>query len=183
MIQSKFVTFQIGRKTYFQKSIKKWKKALLIISVQEVRDQSGYHLSYRIVEFCSAGDMSVHCRWSAGQLFPGTRLKSSAETEQKMPKVLKTAAREEDKVESSQTKIKESRSSLSSAFLWSAMLPKGRTEREIRDICQWAGILDLVFKTAICFSLERSIGEVMSTRLVKPTLPFLPRPWRRWGSF
>lgn len=90
---------------------------MLIISVQEVRDQSGYHLSYRIVEFCSARDRSVHCSAVQGRLFPGTGLKISAEAEQKMPQVLKTAAREEDKVESSQTKIKESRSSLSNTFL------------------------------------------------------------------
>lgn len=75
VIQSKFVTFQIGRKIYFQKSIKKWKKTLLIISVQEVRDQSGYHLSYRIVEFCSARDRSVHCRCSAGPIIPRDQTK------------------------------------------------------------------------------------------------------------
>lgn len=63
------------------------------------------------------------------QLFPGTRLKTSTEAEQKMPKVLKTAAREEDKVESSQTKIKEVQRSPSSASLWSAMLLKGRTPK------------------------------------------------------
>lgn len=52
-----------------------------------------------------------------GQLFSGTKLKISAEAELKMPKVLKTAARKEDKVESSQTKIKEFQSSPSSASL------------------------------------------------------------------
>lgn len=40
----------------------KTKKTLLVISVQEVMDQSGYHLNYRVVEFCSAKDTNVHCR-------------------------------------------------------------------------------------------------------------------------
>lgn len=90
-------------------------KPLLVISVQEVMDQSGYHLNYRVVAFCSAKDTNVHCRWNAKPITP--RLNISAEAEQKMPKVLKTAVREEDKVESSQTKIKEVQSSPSSASL------------------------------------------------------------------
>jgi hypothetical protein len=48
------------------------------------------------------------------QLLSETRLSISAEAEQKMPKVLKTAASEQDKVESSQTKIKAAQSGCSS---------------------------------------------------------------------
>lgn len=83
------------------------KEMFLAISVQEVMDQSGYHLNYRIVEFCSTKNMNVHCRWNPEPVVPRDQTKDLAEAEQKMPKVLKTAAREEDKVESSQTKIKE----------------------------------------------------------------------------
>lgn len=69
-------------------------------------DASGYHPSCRAVAFCPARDWLGHCRGSGRQLCPGTRLKISAEAEQKMPQILKTVAREEDEVEGSQTKIK-----------------------------------------------------------------------------
>lgn len=49
---------------------KQKQKTLLVISVQEVMDQSGYHLNYRVVEFCFAKDTNVHCRWNAKPITP-----------------------------------------------------------------------------------------------------------------
>lgn len=58
----KLVTFQMGRKTYIQKCIKECKQIVLRISVQEAMDQSGYRLSCRLAELCSARDSRVHGR-------------------------------------------------------------------------------------------------------------------------
>lgn len=77
---------------------------LLIISVQELMDRPGHHLSSRIGTLSSARDRSVHCRRRAGPVIPRDQTEISAEAQQQMPKVLETVVTEEDKVESSQTK-------------------------------------------------------------------------------
>lgn len=124
--------------------------------------------------------MSVHYRWSAGQLFPGTRLKISAEAERKMPEVLKTVAREEDKVEGSQTKIKERpQRPLPRSNLWSATLLEAQDPEGKRDRCQWVG-LQLVFKMGTCSFLEKSFWGSHENPFYQAHLDYLQCPG--WGE-
>ena len=138
--------------------------------MQEVVEQSGYHLSCRTVEFCSAGDGSVHCRWSAGPILLRNQATHSAEAEQKMPKVLKTVAREEDKGGKQPEKIREVPSGPSTASLWSEMLrkgqdPKGKWEIAVSERAFWNES-----SKQLRTSWRRAFRAVMKVPLVKPTL-------------